>query len=109
MVDEKLDIKNILNELKLGLQATYGNNLKHLFLYGSHARGEATPDSDIDVLMVLEKSNNVWEEIKCNSQFVSEICLKHNVVISLIPIKEIKYNTLRTTLIINVKREGIPL
>jgi len=103
------NIKEILNELKSELKRIYGDNLKHLLLYGSYARERAEPGSDIDVLVVLEKFNNVWEEVKRNSEFISEICLKYGVVISLVPIKAIKYNTLKTPLIINVKREGIPL
>jgi len=103
------NVKDILNELKTGLKKIYGENLKHLFLYGSQARGEAVPGSDIDVLLVLESYNNLWEIIQRNSELVQEICLKYGIVISLIPIKALKYNTLKTPLIMNVKKEGIPL
>jgi uncharacterized protein len=100
-------IKDILAELKSGLEQIYGENLKHLFLYGSHARGQAGPESDIDVLLVLGDFNNIWEIIQRNSQLVQEICLKYGIVISLIPIKALKYNTFKTPLILNVKKEGI--
>ena len=42
-------IAPILRELKVGLQAIYGARLRELILFGSYARGEAKPDSDIDV------------------------------------------------------------
>lgn len=102
-------IKEILNELKSELEKIYKDNLKRLFLYGSHARGEADPDSDIDVLVVLDHYNNVWEEIQRTSPMLSELCLKYKVVISIVPIREIKYNKQNTPLILNVKREGIAL
>lgn len=102
-------IKKILAELKSSLKDIYGDKLKNLFLYGSHARGEADPESDIDVLMILSDFNNMWEEVQRTGAVVSEICLKYNAVISLIPMKEIKYNTFKTPLILNVKREGIAL
>ncbi len=56
-------IKNILRELREALEALYGPRLKWLVLYGSHARGEATDDSDIDVMVVLDGKVSTWEEI----------------------------------------------
>lgn len=103
------ELEKILKELKAGLKRIHGDNLKYLFLYGSHARGEAAAESDIDVLMILKDYNNIWEIIQKNSDLVQSICLRHRVVISLIPIKELKYNTLRTPLILNVRKEGIAL
>ena len=47
-------IKPLLNELKLDLQELYGDRLVKLILFGSHARGEANLDSDIDLLAVLK-------------------------------------------------------
>jgi predicted nucleotidyltransferase len=44
----------MLRELKRSLIAFYGPRLKKIVLFGSYARGEATPDSDMDVLIVLE-------------------------------------------------------
>lgn len=35
------------------LQARFGNDLVSVVVFGSHARGEAKPESDIDVLIVV--------------------------------------------------------
>lgn len=35
------------------LAACYGERLKQLVLFGSQARGDADPESDIDLLVVL--------------------------------------------------------
>ena len=104
-----VEIKDVLAELKSGLEQIYGAGLKHLFLYGSHARGQAGPESDIDVLLVLEDFNNIWEIIQRNSRLVQDICLKYGVVISLIPVKALKYNTVKTPLILNIKKEGVAI
>ena len=44
----------LLDELKERLSAAYGERLHAVVLFGSEARGDARPDSDIDVLVVLE-------------------------------------------------------
>lgn len=44
----------ILARLKRELEALYGARLKRVLLYGSRARGDHQPDSDYDVLVVLE-------------------------------------------------------
>ena len=52
----------LLNELKSGLVELYGDRLFSVILFGSHARGEATSESDIDVMVVLADPVNTVEE-----------------------------------------------
>ena len=47
-------LHTILAELRGRFEVLYGSRLLHLVLYGSQARDDATPDSDIDVLVVLQ-------------------------------------------------------
>lgn len=44
----------ILARLKKELEVLYGARLKRTLLYGSRARGDHQPDSDYDVLVVLD-------------------------------------------------------
>jgi len=45
-------LKTILARLKRELKNHYRDRLKQLIMFGSQARGDAHPDSDIDVLVV---------------------------------------------------------
>ncbi|MEQ1617277.1 MAG: nucleotidyltransferase family protein [Terricaulis sp.] len=45
------EVLSKLRELKPGLEQAYG--VTRLRLFGSHARGEARPDSDIDLIVDL--------------------------------------------------------
>jgi len=58
------ELLEILQRLKICLQEIYGDRLLKTILFGSHARGEASGDSDIDVLVVLKGDINLGEEIK---------------------------------------------
>ena len=46
-------LDEILREFRKAVAKLYGRRLKNVILYGSWARGEATEDSGIDLLVVL--------------------------------------------------------
>ena len=60
----------------------FGKRLKHLILFGSKARGEATAGSDLDLLVVIENLENPRE---ARRQIIHDTCsidLEHNVLLS---------------------------
>ena len=59
MLDDKL--KEILDQLSISLKSIYGAKLKSVILYGSVARGTATTESDIDIMVLVDLSP---EELK---------------------------------------------
>ncbi|WP_322742562.1 nucleotidyltransferase domain-containing protein [Gloeocapsopsis crepidinum] len=76
-------------------------------LYGSQARGDAKPDSDIDVLIVLKQPFNYSDEIERLSFIVSPICLEHNVVISYAFVNVQQLQQGNNAFFRNVQREGV--
>ena len=102
-------IKDIIRELKEGLQKKYGSKLKSMMLFGSYARGEQRKDSDIDVAIILEDFSNACSEIERTGDIVSSLSLKFDTLISLVPIKENDWLKRKTTLILNIKRDGIAI
>ncbi len=101
------DITPILQELKARLEELYGERLKGLYLFGSYARGEAEPDSDIDVLMVLDDYEYTSDPIREVSRIGSELSLKHDCLISIMPMREGDWERQESGLSRNVSREGI--
>jgi predicted nucleotidyltransferase len=104
-MDKKL--KTVLAELRRGYEQLYGARLTSLILFGSQARGDAEPGSDIDVLVVLKGRVNAYEEIQRTSQFDADLCMKHSIVIACVYISEEEYLRRQGPLLRNVRREGV--
>ncbi|VVB84904.1 Nucleotidyltransferase domain protein [uncultured archaeon] len=100
-------IKDLLQELKDGLQKRYGSKLKSMMLFGSYARGEQRSDSDIDIAIILEDFSHACAEIERTGDIASSLSLKFDTLISLVPIKEKDWLKRKTALILNIKRDGI--
>jgi len=103
-----MKIREILKEFREEIEKLYGKRLKRIILYGSWARGDATEESDIDVLIVLGGKVIPGKEIDRVIDIITEINLKHGVLISVYPISEEGYSTINSPLLINVRREGVP-
>ncbi len=71
-----MELDEALRELKRELEALYGDRLKGVYLFGSEARGEAEPDSDVDVAIVLDDYESVWAEIHRISDAATRISLR---------------------------------
>ncbi len=103
-----MEIKSILAEFKEEIGELYGTRLKKVILYGSWARGDATEDSDIDLLIVLEGEIAPGAEIDKMIDIITEINLKYNALISIYPVSEQDYSAVQSPLLMNVRKEGIP-
>lgn len=104
-MNEKLP--GILAELRRYFETLYGERLVQLILYGSQARGDAKPDSDIDVLVVLKEPIDAGTEIDRTSEFIAALCLEHDVVISRNFVSLARFQHENSPFFLNVRREGI--
>ena len=102
-------LDTILREFRDGLDRIYGARLIQLVLFGSQARNEANPDSDIDVMVVVRGPVNPNEEIRRISTFKSELCLKYDVALSCVYVSEDQFRQDESPLLLNVRREGVPV
>jgi predicted nucleotidyltransferase len=77
-----MDITSLLCELNAGLTESYGPRLQRVYLYGSYARGEVDSDSDVDVLIVLDRLERYGIEIEQTSHLVAALFLRYEVSVS---------------------------
>ena len=94
------------------IQQLYGNKLKTVLLYGSYARGDFRADSDIDIMILVDLSE---QEILKKGHVLSDITFDYNFNddLKIMPIvKNLDHfnKWLRAyPFYYNVKREGIEL
>ena len=102
----------ILKKYVKDIQQLYGNKLKTVLLYGSYARGDFRADSDIDIMILVDLSEQV---ILKKGHVLSDITFDYNFNddLKIMPIvKNLDHfnKWLRAyPFYYNVKREGIEL
>jgi uncharacterized protein len=99
-------VQEIIRETREELELIYADHLKEIILFGSYARGDFTNESDINLILLLDKIDASRERAKYSS-VISRISLKYDTVVSVIPIEYEEFHRKRTPLILNVNREGI--
>jgi predicted nucleotidyltransferase len=62
------------------LQERFNGQVRSALLFGSRARGEGSPDSDLDVLVVIDSDD--WRVHKQIRYLAADICLKYDLNLS---------------------------
>ncbi len=106
---QSANICRVLKKLKRELALTYGDRLERIILYGSRARGDARPDSDIDILLVIKGDFDYIELLKRSDDLAASLSLENDVVISRAFATKKEYEERQTPFLINVRREGIAI
>lgn len=100
-------VQEIMSELRQALKDVYGGLLVRVVMFGSQARGDAAVGSAIDALVVLEGPVFPGLEIKRTGEVVSRISLKHDVIVSCTFVSAKRYESEKSPLLMNVRREGL--
>ena len=102
-------IKELLVDLKGRLLTLYGEQLKGVYLFGSYAREEADEESDVDVLIVLDRVDDYAREIYRTSYLMAELSLQYDRSISYVYTSEDSWKEEQTMFFLNIRAEAIPV
>src|SRR6266542_2569872 len=100
-------VASLVRELKEGFRAIYGSRLKGMYLFGSYARGDQQPDSDVDILVVLDRCDRYAQEVDGSSQLVGELSLKYGLSLSRVFVSEAEWRGAETPFLLNAREEAV--
>ena len=106
-MDEK--VLRLASRVKQFLVQKWGSSIDRILLYGSHARGTATEDSDIDLLVVVREPLEPRKVRESLSDLLFDIILEEGELVSVIVLTEDVFAQYDFPLLLNVRREGIPV
>ncbi|MCF2679363.1 nucleotidyltransferase domain-containing protein [Faecalicatena contorta] len=69
-------IQNLIEQYIAEIKKIYGTHLRKIILYGSYSRGDVGPDSDIDIMILLDMSDL---DLKTYSQQLSYMTYDFNM------------------------------
>jgi predicted nucleotidyltransferase len=101
-----LDPVAVAEAVAVDLRALYGARLRRVFLFGSWARGDAHPESDIDLLVVLDRVDSPWDELRAMDELLWRHSRENDAVISAIPVAEAALQDAADPLLIRARAEG---
>jgi len=96
-----------VDEFRRALQQAYGEQLRALVLYGSLARGEWTPDSDIDVLVLLDNAMDAKVERDRVWGLAWELNHRCDTLVAPLVLAEDEFRRGLSPIFFNIRREGV--
>jgi predicted nucleotidyltransferase len=87
------------------LRRQYPDRVQDVILFGSKARGDSHPDSDIDILILVDDDD--WRFSHAISRLAARISLNRDVLLGPRLIRQARWR--RSLLYPTVSSEGIPL
>jgi uncharacterized protein len=107
--NNNMDRKEIIHDMKEIIQSVSPG--AEIILFGSEARGDSKPDSDIDVLILVNKEKLSFEDKSVITDPLYDIEIKTGVSISPIVYTKKQWDSrpFKTPFYINVMNEGIAI
>ena len=106
------EVKTLLNEFQQKIPESVRPHIRQLILFGSTAREEDQPESDVDVLVLLDEKLQETEEALREAAYQAMWACDFQRLLSLKILSWTEYQDRLTqgySFYQNVEREGVPL
>jgi predicted nucleotidyltransferase len=100
------DPHEVAREAAEELRGLYGDRLRQVLLFGSWARGDAHPESDIDLLVVLDQVESAWDELRRMDPILWRHSFENDTVLSATPVAEADLKDSPVPMLVRAKAEG---
>jgi predicted nucleotidyltransferase len=85
----------------------YGERLRRVLLFGSWARGDAHPESDIDLLVVLDRVDSIWDELRRMDPHLWRHSFANDTVVTALPVAERDVEERKRPVLVRAQTEGL--
>lgn len=106
------ELNLILRKITEVYQSVYGEEIVGIFLYGSYARGDYQPDSDIDVAAIVRgERRSLQDRLKKVWDVSADLELEYGTIVSptVIPYEEYEKYKNDLPYYKNIAREGVKI
>jgi hypothetical protein len=102
-----LDAHGVAGRVMRDLRRLYRDRLRRLLMIGAWARGDAHPESELELLVVLDSVPDRWEERRRMDRVMWRHSMRNDTVIVCSAITESELARARTPLLARAKSEGV--
>ena len=102
-----LEPREIARDVACDLRQLYGGRLRSVLLFGSWARGDAHPESDIDLLVVLDQVDSVWDELRRMDPVLWRHSFDNDMVVTALPVAKNDFDERKRPVLVRARAEGL--
>ncbi|MDF0643793.1 MAG: nucleotidyltransferase domain-containing protein [Nitrospira sp.] len=100
----------VLEGLRVRIRREFPDRAFQMTLFGSRARGDAEPDSDMDVLLEIEQEHISFAEKQRIRRAAGEVSIETEIVLSLLIVDQhMRKERGDFSVFQNIREEGVPL
>jgi hypothetical protein len=89
------------------LRTLFGDRLQRVLVFGSSARGDADPESDLDLLVVLDDMRSAWDEGARMDDVLWRHTLESGIVVSALPVRAAELEPPTRPVLIRALADGV--
>jgi predicted nucleotidyltransferase len=95
-----------LDQIRPRLEREFGSRLHDVILYGSRARDDHRPDSDVDVMVVLDGPFRLHLDLERTVEALYPLQLESDLLIHAMPVPRADFDAQEFAIYRDVQREG---
>lgn len=98
-----------LDQIRPRLEREFGLRLKGVMLFGSRARGDHRPDSDVDLLVLLDPPFSLAQDQSRVVHALYPVQLETEFLMHALPVDASDYASQRLAIFREIRKEGVAL